>query len=122
MDFHGLSQGGQGVFLVATRMLWAGSWQLAGSVGRHAAAGFWFAAVPEERWPADPQKRKSVRKLWHGQYGDRRQELVFIGIGMDEPRLRAALDACLLANDEWCAGVRVWARLPDRFPHWSEEA
>jgi hypothetical protein len=73
-------------------------------VGRHEAAGFWFAAVPEERWPTDPQWRASVRKLWQGEHGDRRQELVFIGIGMDEPRLRA------------------WSRLPDPFPRWSEAA
>jgi hypothetical protein len=47
---------------------------------------------------------------------------VFIGIGMDETRLRAALDACLLTNEEWRAGVRAWARLPDPFPRWSEAA
>ena len=86
-----------------TRMAWAESWQLAGSVGRHAAAGFWFAAVPEERWPADPQWREGVRKLWQGEYGDRRQEVVFIGIGIEEKRLRAALDACLPTDAEWQA-------------------
>lgn len=112
----------KGYFWLATRMPWAGSWQLAGSIGRHGAAGFWFAAVPEERWPADPQWRERVRKLWKGEYGDRRQELVFIGIGMDEPGLRAALDACQLTNEEWRAGVRAWARLPDPFPQWGEAA
>jgi len=91
----------KGYFWLATRMAWAESWQLAGSVGRHAAAGFWFAAVPEERWPADPQWREGVRKLWQGEYGDQRQEVVFIGIGMEEKRLRAALDACLLTDAEW---------------------
>jgi G3E family GTPase len=112
----------KGFFWLATRMPWAGSWHLAGSIGRFEAAGFWFAAVPEERWPADPQWREGIRKQWHGQHGDRRQELVFIGIGMDETRLRAALDACLLTNEEWRAGVRAWARLPDPFPRWSEAA
>jgi G3E family GTPase len=111
-----------GYFWLATRMRWAGSWQLAGSIGRHAAAGFWFAAVPEERWPADPQWRAGVRKLWHGEYGDRRQELVFIGVGMDEQRLRAKLDACLLTSAELQAGPRSWARLPDPFPRWREAA
>jgi len=112
----------KGYFWLATRMPWAGSWHLAGSVGRHEAAGFWFAAVPEERWPADPQWREGVRKLWQGEHGDRRQELVFIGIGMDETRLRAALDACLLTDAEWRAGARAWARLPDPFPRWSKAA
>jgi G3E family GTPase len=112
----------KGFFWLATRMPWAGSWHLAGSVGRFEAAGFWFAAVPEERWPADPQWREGIRKQWQGEQGDRRQELVFIGIGMDETRLRAALDACLLTNEEWRAGVRAWTRLPDPFPGWSEAA
>ncbi|MBS0559922.1 MAG: zinc metallochaperone GTPase ZigA [Proteobacteria bacterium] len=112
----------KGYFWLATRMPWAGSWHLAGSIGRFEAAGFWFAAVPEERWPADPQWREGIRKQWQGEYGDRRQELVFIGIGMDETRVRAALDACLLTDEEWRAGVRAWARLPDPFPRWSEAA
>jgi hypothetical protein len=63
-----------------------------------------------------------VRKLWQGEHGDRRQELVFIGIGMDETRLRPALDACLLTNPEWRAGARAWTRLLDPFPRWSEAA
>lgn len=112
----------KGYFWLATRMPWAGVWHLAGSVGRHEAAGFWFAAVPEECWPADPQWRDGVRKLWQGEYGDRRQELVFIGITMDQRRLRTALDACLLTNDEWWAGLHAWARLPDPFPRWGEAA
>ncbi|MBM3367744.1 MAG: GTP-binding protein, partial [Betaproteobacteria bacterium] len=34
----------KGFFWLATRMPWAGSWQLAGAVGKHEAAGFWWAA------------------------------------------------------------------------------
>jgi G3E family GTPase len=112
----------KGYFWLATRMPWAGSWHLADSIGRHEAAGFWFAAVPEERWPADPEWRAGVRKLWQGEHGDRRQELVFIGIEIDEAGLRAALDACLLTNAEWRVGPRAWARLSDPFPRWSEAA
>ena len=57
-----------------------------------------------------------------GAHGDRRQELVFIGIGMNEKRLREMLNACLLTNEEWRAGPRAWAKLPDPFPRWSEAA
>jgi G3E family GTPase len=112
----------KGYFWLATRMPWAGSWHLAGSIGRHEAAGHWFAAVPEERWPTDPQWRESIAKLWGGEHGDRRQELVFIGIAMDEAWLRAALSACLLTDAEWREGLRAWARLPDPFPRWGSAA
>jgi G3E family GTPase len=112
----------KGYFWLATRMPWAGSWQLAGSVGRHEAAALWFAAVPEERWPASPEWRAQIQTLSQGEYGDRRQELVFIGIGMDEARLRAQLDACLLTNNECRSGPRAWERLPDPFPEWGQAA
>ena len=108
----------KGYFWLATRPDWAGTWQLAGAVGRHEAAGHWFAAVPEERWPADPEWRAGVRRLWAGEHGDRRQELVFIGVGMDEAALRARLDRCLLTDPEWRTGQHAWMRLPDPFPRW----
>jgi uncharacterized protein (DUF736 family) len=53
-----------------------------------------------------------------GVHGDRRQELVFIGIDMDEPALRARLDACLLDAEEEAAGPAAWSGLPDPFPAW----
>ncbi|MDQ1078316.1 zinc metallochaperone GTPase ZigA [Pseudoroseomonas cervicalis] len=109
----------KGFFWLASRMEWAGSWQLAGSVGRHEAAGFWWAAVGPERWPDDPDWRAGVRRLWQEPWGDRRQELVFIGIGLEEAALRRQLDACLLTEAELRQGPRFWARLPDPFPAWS---
>ena len=38
--------------------------------------------------------------------GDRRQEIVFIGLNLDEvrPRLEAALDAALVTDEEWKNG------------------
>ncbi len=112
----------KGFFWLATRMPWAGSWQLAGAVGRHEAAGFWFAAVPEARWPADPTWRQMVEDLWLEPYGDRRQEIVFIGVDMDEAAIRRNLEACLLTDAEMKAGPKAWAKLPDPFPAWREAA
>jgi hypothetical protein len=54
-----------------------------------------------------------------GPFGDRRQELVIIGRRMDQAALRAALDACLLTDDEMALGVRAWRRFPDPFPRWA---
>jgi G3E family GTPase len=110
----------KGFFWLASRMRWAGSWQLAGAVGRHEAAGFWWAAVPPANRPQDPEWQETIRKTWHPMYGDRRQEIVFIGIGMNETTLRAALDACLLTDKEMRAGAKAWANLPDPFPRWRQ--
>ncbi|WP_114375141.1 zinc metallochaperone GTPase ZigA [Elioraea thermophila] len=112
----------KGFFWLATRMDWAGVWQLAGAIGRHEAAGFWWAAVPRERWPDDPEWRAGVRKLWCSPYGDRRQEIVFIGQHMDEVGIRRALDHALLTEAEFAMGPAAWARLPDPFPAWRREA
>jgi G3E family GTPase len=108
----------KGFFWLATRMPWAGEWQLAGRVSRHQAAGFWWAAQPESRWPADPEWRAMVARHWQEPWGDRRQEIVFIGVGMDEAALRRALDACLLSDAEMAKGPKAWAELPDPFPAW----
>ena len=47
-----------------------------------------------------------------------RQELVFIGQGLDVADITAQLDACLLTNDELLAGKELWQQLPDPFPAW----
>lgn len=112
----------KGFFWLATRHSWVGEWQLAGRMGRHQGAGFWWAAIEEDRWPQDAQWRQMIRGLWVEPTGDRRQEIVFIGIGMDETRLRADLDAALLTDAEWRAGPGAHARLPDPFPAWSRAA
>ncbi len=110
----------KGFFWLASRMEWAGGWQLAGSVGRHAAAGFWWSAMHPKNWPEDPESRAYIKQNWEEPFGDRRQELVFIGIDMDEPALRKKLNDCLLTAAEMRAGVKAWQRLPDPFPAWRQ--
>ena len=68
---------------------------LAGALAAIEPSGRWWAATPRPRWPADPAALARIRRHWAPPYGDRRQELVFIGAGMDEGAIRAALDACL---------------------------
>ncbi|MFK4728016.1 G3E family GTPase [Bradyrhizobium niftali] len=107
----------KGHFWLATRPQWLGEISQAGSIVRTEALGFWRAAVPAERWPDDPLWRKDLRKQWNEIYGDRRQEIVFIGVGMDEGAIRARLDACLVPGRP-TMDVAEWAKLPDPFPAW----
>jgi hypothetical protein len=47
--------------------------------------GDWWAAVPDEEWPdAASGQREIIMSDFAPGVGDRRQEIVFIGAGMDE--------------------------------------
>jgi G3E family GTPase len=107
----------KGHFWLATRPQWLGEISQAGSIIRTQALGFWWASVPLDRWPDDPFWRKKLRADWNGVYGDRRQEIVFIGTGMDETSIRTRLDACLVPGRP-AMDTAEWAKLADPFPAW----
>lgn len=60
-------------------------------VGQHfeiREEGDWWAAVPDEEWPdAASGQRGIILADFQPSVGDRRQEIVFIGAGMDEVSL-----------------------------------
>ena len=70
----------KGFFWLATRFDIAGQWSQAGGITRHGAAGYWWAAVPKEHWPEDPQYRETIDARFNDEFGDRRQELSLIHI------------------------------------------
>ncbi|WP_186132984.1 zinc metallochaperone GTPase ZigA [Burkholderia gladioli] len=108
----------KGFFWLASHPTLAGSWSQAGAVARHGPAGYWWAAVPEERWPQDPEAVAAIRAKWDERVGDARQELVLIGMNMDEASMRARLDACLLSDEEMSRGPAVWTTWPSPFSDW----
>lgn len=108
----------KGFFWLATRPQWAGQWSQAGGIAHHGVAGMFWKAIPEDRWPSDPEYREFIQEKWQEPFGDMRQELVFIGQNLDQPRMRQALDDCLLSEDEVLAGTETWKTLPDPFPAW----
>lgn len=108
----------KGYFWLASHPSIAGSWSQAGAVARHGPAGHWWIAVPADRWPEDPETVALIREKWQDGVGDARQELVFIGMDMDEDALRAGLDACLLTDEEMASGPLVWKTWHNPFPGW----
>ena len=63
----------------------------------------WWASVAEEEWPLDEKERQEIEKDFDASadgLGDRRQEVVFIGVRMDKAAITALLDACLLTDTE----------------------
>lgn len=114
----------KGFFWLATRPQWVGELAQAGALVRHEAIGYWWAAVPKSNWPADDSLVKRINKTWHELWGDRRQEIVFIGTReMDQAAIKVELDACLLALPRTgTVDTKAWANLPDPFPKWRREA
>ncbi len=110
----------KGFFWLATRPEWVGELAMAGAVRRHQAAGFWWSAIPEDRWPSDPEWRRMIAERIDPEWGDRRQELVFIGIGLDRDRLERELRACILTDAELTAGPEAWQGWHDPFPRWAQ--
>ena len=90
----------KGFAWVSSRPDLCAEWSQAGGVLRFTVGGPWYAALPDEAWPQDPEHRADVMRDFQGPDGDRRQELVFIGIDMNQKALTLALDACLLRNGE----------------------
>ncbi|MEO0664551.1 MAG: GTP-binding protein [Pseudomonadota bacterium] len=113
----------KGHFWIATRPTWVAEFSLAGSLSSVQPLGTWWASVPQERWPKHEQVRAYMASHWSEPWGDRRQELVFIGAGIDWPALKASLDACLVP-EHLAPGPEAIPDFPDPFPIWrrAEEA
>jgi len=111
----------KGYFWLASRFDQAGSWSQAGGIMNHGFAGLFWAALPMEHWPAPGEHRNTIEAKFESPYGDRRQEIVFIGQGLDQEQATLALDQCLLTDREIETGPEQWKMLPDPFPEWIAE-
>lgn len=110
----------KGYFWLATRPDWVGDLSIAGALARHQAAGRWWASVPHQNWPDDEAWKATLAEYWDDVYGDRRQELVFIGAGMDETAIRASLDSCLIPPSQDDVFMPWhYDHLADPFPEWA---
>jgi G3E family GTPase len=107
----------KGHFWIATRPQWVGEISQAGAIVRTEGLGFWWANIPPLQWPNDPYWRQSLKRHWNDVYGDRRQEIVFIGTDMDKDAICRRLDECLVTGPPGMH-TGAWARLHDPFPAW----
>jgi G3E family GTPase len=110
----------KGFFWLATRPEYAGQWSQAGGIARYGFAGLFWKAVPEKDWPEDEEYLASIKNQWVEPFGDMRQELVFIGQGLDQEKMTQKLDECLLTEEEVLKGREYWETLKDPFPVWEQ--
>lgn len=93
----------KGFFWLATRPLMFGEWSQAGVMLTLSGGGRWRCTMAKEEWSEDPDVLEAIEADFQMPYGDRRQELVFIGTEMrkgGKERLIEALDKCLLVSTE----------------------
>ena len=109
----------KGHFWIATRPDFVAEFSLAGALSSVNPLGKWWVTVPPERWPDDETARSYLAAHWLDPWGDRRQEIVFIGSGIDWPELKSRLDSCLLPEDLASDPTAV-PNLPDPFQPWGE--
>ncbi|WP_026691676.1 GTP-binding protein [Alteribacter aurantiacus] len=107
----------KGFFWVATRNDMAGLLSQAGGSITISTAGDWIASYSkteqEQLFAEDPE----LKKGWEEPFGDRANELVFIGIDMDKENVSHSLDACLLTDEEM---KQDWAMFTDPLPVFTE--
>ncbi|MEM9174067.1 MAG: zinc metallochaperone GTPase ZigA [Myxococcota bacterium] len=106
----------KGFFWVAADHRVAYEWAQAGGVSSVNPAGLWWAAVPRAHWGHPDGEAPDQQPDWHPRYGDRSQQIVFIGQDMPEAELRRRLDACLLDEHLAAADSRVWSEMNNPFP------
>ena len=121
-DLSGKLIRSKGFFWLATRPMYAGSWSQAGGIAHHGFAGLFWKAIPKDNWPEEKEAIDYIKEKWVEPFGDMRQELVFIGQGLDQNKITKLLDECLLSDADLLLGKDHWAQFPDPFPVWTEEA
>ncbi|MCC5953426.1 MAG: GTP-binding protein [Acidimicrobiia bacterium] len=108
----------KGFFWLASRPDVQALWNQVGSTVVFEPVAPFFAAMPESEWDLDPGEISELLSRWDERFGDRAQEIVLIGIDLDEAALTARLEACLLSEEECAGGPAGWALLPDPLPAW----
>jgi G3E family GTPase len=113
-DWPGVTRS-KGIFWFANHMNYSIEWSQAGGASSIGVGATWWCAIPQEEWPDDDDLKASIEDDWQEPWGDRRQELVFIGIDMSREEITTRLDHCLLTDLEMDAGEPAWAKMPDPY-------
>jgi len=93
----------KGLFWIASRPEQAINWSQAGGSMKAEGAGVWWASMPlGERMTFNNfvEFQEIIEERWTLDYGDRLNELVFIGIALNEAEVRKQLENCLCTADE----------------------
>ena len=102
----------KGHFWISTRPDYIAEFSLTGALCSTKPLGNWWATIPKEKRPVDERAKAYLKAHWQEPWGDRRQEIVFIGAGIEWPKLKSRLDACLVPAN--------LAKTPEDLPDFSD--
>ena len=108
----------KGLFWIASRPQQALVWSQAGGSLRAESAGVWWSSMTFEertRYVAFVENQKSIESGWDKTFGDRKNEIVFIGQDLNQAEIRSQLDSCLATDEELSTG-RWKAGYGDEWP------
>ncbi len=93
----------KGLFWLASRPNDALNFSQAGGSSRLERAGVWWCSMPYNermRYASFVNNQDIIEERWSKQWGDRMNELVFIGQDLDKEKMIADLEECLLQDNE----------------------
>ncbi|CAM1345007.1 GTP-binding protein [Tenacibaculum amylolyticum] len=93
----------KGLFWIASRPEQAIVWSQAGGSLKADSAGVWWSSMSFEKrtqFLAFVENQQQIEGNWDKTFGDRKNEIVFIGQHIDEKQITTALNACLATNEE----------------------
>jgi len=105
----------KGLMWIASRNDMAASISQAGPSIQFGPAGHWIATLPAGEVNQLRLEEPEHFEQWDAEYGDRINEVVFIGVEMDRTAVEVSLDGCLLTDEEMRAD---WAAFEDPLPQW----
>ena len=113
-DFPGTILRSKGLFWLASRPDQALVWNQAGASLKADSAGVWWSSMPYEsriRQVAFVENIKLIESDWDLNFGDRKNEIVFIGQNLDKKLIYSHLNECLandkeLATSNWKLGYQ----------------
>jgi G3E family GTPase len=102
-----------------------GSLNIVGKIKTLEPMTIWWAAIRKSKWGETKDEIKlvedSVKPYWDPIYGDRRNELIFIGKNIDKKSIEDALNGCLVSDEEFKLGDLKWSELfKDPFTEWEK--
>ena len=108
----------KGFFWLSSRPDFVGEISQAGAFVRHKGIGRWWASIPKNEWPDRKAVEDAIGHYWTDNYGDRRQEIVFIGLKnqMKQDDLWNRLDSCLV--EDYLSAPQAFEKSDDPFPKW----